>query len=56
MMPDYITTWYGDPVSGLSRDKLLEIIEFMSSELQELQSPKAIHARALGRAEILKGR
>lgn len=48
-MADYIITWYGKPVRELNRNELLEVLNFAFSELRELQSPKAMRARALGR-------
>lgn len=55
-MSDSVITWYGKPVTELSRDELLEALEFVSSELRRLQTPGARRARALGRVEMLKGR
>jgi len=47
-------TWYGKPVTELSRDELLEALEFASSELARHQTPKAIRANSLGAVEMMK--
>lgn len=54
-MPGYVM-WRGTPVTELSRDELLEALDFASSELNRLQSPEAMRVRALGQVEMLKGR
>jgi hypothetical protein len=41
-------TWCGRPVSELSREELIEVIEHLSCRVQENSTPQAIRARALG--------
>lgn len=49
-------TWKGQPVEELSRDELLEAVRWLSAEYHELMSPRAIRARALGSAQMLRER
>lgn len=54
-MAGYVT-WYGKEIRSLSREELLEALEFASSELARYQTLEYIHAHALGAAEVMKGR
>lgn len=46
--------WMGRPVTELSREELLEVVDHMARELATHRTPSAIHANALGRAEMLR--
>ena len=47
-------TWRGISIKELSREELIEALEFASSELARRQTSKAIRAHALGSIEMLK--
>jgi hypothetical protein len=49
-----VSFWMGRPVTELSREELIECVEYCARRLAELQSPEAIHARALRRVEMFK--
>jgi hypothetical protein len=46
--------WHGKKVTDLSREELIEIINWLGREYHELMSPDNIHARALGKVEMMK--
>lgn len=41
-------------LGDMSREGLLEVIAYLSQELQRYQAPDMIHARALGQVEMVK--
>ena len=48
-------TWKGKAVEDLSRDELLEVIDYLGKQLQGLHSPEAIHDRIVGQVERFIG-
>lgn len=46
--------WKGKNVNELSRDELLEVIDYLARRYNELTSSKNIRAMALGSAEMLR--
>lgn len=49
-----IGTFHGKSTDDMSREELLEVIEYLAAENQRHTSPAALRARALGSAEMLK--
>lgn len=46
--------WMGRPITELSRDELIEVIDYLSRLHAESTTPIAMHARALGQVEMLR--
>jgi len=49
-----ITCWEGVPITELSRDKLIEALEFYASEYWANNTPDMMCARSLGHVEMIK--
>lgn len=54
LMYPTVTYWMGRPITELTREELIEVVEFVAAELREYQSPRAIEQRALGSVEMMK--
>jgi hypothetical protein len=52
-MSDEIGTFYGEPISDMPREKLLEVIKHLSKELQGYTNPETARAIGLGKARML---
>lgn len=46
--------WEGRPLAELSRDELLEVIDYLANEYARNTTPQMIKAKALGMTEMLK--
>jgi hypothetical protein len=46
--------WRGRPITELSRDELIEVIDYLAHLHAEKTTPSAIQAMALGRVEMLR--
>ena len=46
--------WKGRPITELSRDELIEVIDSLSRRHAENTTPSAIHAMAIGQVEMLR--
>jgi len=51
-----VAYWMGRPIDELTKEELIEVIEFLARDLARLQTPVAIQASALGRVEMMKRR
>lgn len=49
-----ITLWKGKDVKSLSREELLEVIEYIGKEYFDLINPRNVKARSLGSAEMMR--
>lgn len=49
-----ISYWNGKPVDNLSRDELIEVIKYLSAEVQNMRQPSEIRALCLGKVEMMK--
>lgn len=56
IMTDNVITWYGKPIEDLTKEELIEVIQYSFSELAKYQTAEARRAYAIGKVEILKGR
>jgi hypothetical protein len=46
--------WMGELIDDMPREKLVEIIDHLGSEVAELRSPARIRAYALGSVEMMR--
>lgn len=49
-----VVFWEDRPIAGLSREELIEVINFLAAEHRENYSPKAIKIRVLGSIELMR--
>jgi hypothetical protein len=42
--------WKGRPIEALSKEELIEVAYYLSARVQEHETPKAMHDRAVGAA------
>ncbi len=53
-MSDHVSCWRGKPIEDLSREEMIEVINFLANQVRELNSPENLEARALGFVAMLK--
>ena len=46
--------WRGNPLTDLSREELIEAIEWLAQALAQFYTPEAVETRALGHVEQVK--
>lgn len=53
-MGETVMTWMGIPLTELSKEELIRAVEHLAQDLDSFYSNTAIHARSLGRVEMIK--